>query len=275
MGGFPGTGKRIVGEDQPAHMKGPPVPSHLTRLLDEQFEHLERHHPRHRILDRWADDPALAGRTPHDVVALCAESTLEQNPVVSALLRRHQSGDPDAGTVLLRALRPMLKAVVEFRYPKITDDLIDNYWSAASHLIGATDPDLEPVERDGTPMPFITHLGNRLHQHTRDLDPAARRWRERCRRGDNAIPLDVTRRSHEIADHDTRQTATTVEDAAIARLELTQVADAVRNGGIAADRWRQLVEHRLGATVAPATGAERVAVHRTATRLAGLIGHAA
>lgn len=251
------------------------MPSHLSVQLEQQIEHLNRHHPRQRLLRRWATDPDLAGRTPSAIIELCGQSTIEQNPVVAALLRHHQAGDPDAGLVLLTALRPMLKAVVAYRHQRITDDIIDNYWSAASHLIGATDPDHAPVDRNGRTTPFITYLGNRLHQHVRYLDPAARRWRNRLRRGTVTRPLDVTRRSSELLDHDARQTATSVEDIVLARIELGQVAAAVNSGEITADRWRRLVEHRLGARPDHASGAERVAIHRTATRLAGLVGHAA
>lgn len=264
-----------MGQDPAVHTKGPPVPSHLTRLLDQQFEHLQQHHRRQRLLRRWAHDSALAELTPDDIVELCGQATVDQNPVVAALLRQHQNGDPDAGIVLLTVIRPMLKSVVQYRHGRITDALIDNYWAAASHLIGAIDPDQPPVDRDGQPVAFITHVGNRLCQHVRDLDPAARRWSDRRRRGEPVIPLDITRRSSELLDHDSSQIGSTVEDIAIARVELTRVADAVRTGSISADRWHQLVEHRLGVSTSRATGADRVAVHRTATRLAGLVGHAA
>ncbi len=252
-----------------------PLPSHLSTQIDDHLQHLDRHHRRRRLLERWAVEPALRGHTPATILGICGRSSTEQNPVVAALLRLHQSGDPDAGVVLLTALRPMIKAVVRCRNGHLTDEVIDNYWSAASHLIGSTDPNREPLGRDGFPTPFIRHLGNRLHQHARDLAPSERRWRSLRRRGELPGSLDVPHGSGELVDYVVPRTAGSVEDRVLARLELDDVAAAVDSGAIPAERWQRLVAHRLGARVTYAPVAERVAIHRTATRLAGIVGHAA
>lgn len=251
------------------------MPSHLTHQIDTQFRHLQHRHRRGRLSDRWTNEPALTGRAPTEITALCARATTEQNMVVAALLRQHQAGDPDAGMMLLVALGPMLRAVVRLRHRHVTDDLIDNYWTAASHLIGTVDPDTTPTTRDGRPAPFLAYLGDRLTENVRKLDPAERRRYDRRNRGARVVWIDAATESNELADHAQRHPDPSLEDIALARLELADVADVVTSGAIAAERWQQLVEHRLGANTTPSTGAARVAVHRTATRLAELVGHAA
>ena len=252
------------------------MPSPLTRQLEQQYQHINRHHARERILERWADDPHLAGRTPAALIDLLERQTLEQNPVIATLLRRHQTGDPDAATILLTAMRPMLKCVVVHRHGAgMTDELMDNYWSAASHLIGAIDPTIRPIGRNGRPALFLSYLGDRLVAHLRQLDPEARRWHDRRKQGRLPIPVDLTPRPGSPLETSSRQTVRSVEDTVLARLELEHVAAAVGDGQIAADRWQQLLQHRLGVSPTPRPARERVAVHRTAHRLAEIVGHAA
>ena len=177
-GGFPGTGKWIVGQDQPpttersARAK-PPL--HSDRPTSPPSRPTPPSATPARALGRRASP---RGQTPADILEICGRPSTEQNPVVAALLRLHQTGDPDAGVVLLTVIRPMIKAVVRCRNGHLTDEVIDNYWSAASHLIGSTTPTGNHRRPRRLPDTFIRHLGNRLHQHARDLAPSERRWRE-------------------------------------------------------------------------------------------------
>lgn len=253
------------------------MPDSVTHQLERHFDRLGRHHPQRRLLARWANDPHLAGRTATDIIDLCRERSLDQNPVVAALLTRHQDGDADAGTVLLTAMQPMVKRVIALRHRvPLNTGLLDNYWAAASHLIGSTSPTVEPVDRHGRPTPFISYLGDRLHHHLRRLDPEMRRHHDRVHTGRISILPAGFRSDDRAAIHpDSHTSATAVEDAAIARIELTRVRTAVEQGQITAERWQRLVEHRLGDTATVRSSGERVAVHRTGIRLADLIGHAA
>lgn len=249
--------------------------SPITTQLDRQFEHLNRHHARRRLLRRWADDPALAGRTAADIVELCEQPTLDQNPVVAALLQHHHRGDADAATILLTALRPMVITVVTKRYgTNVEDEVIDNHWAAASHLLGHTDPHHTPSDTRGRPVPFLTWVGDHLDSHLRRFDPAHRRWNDRRRKGRDTITVDFER-TEQLINTGEPHHQTSVEDTVIARLELRRVVDAVDRGDVAHERWQQLLEHRLGITPTPLSTKDRVAVHRTAHRLAGLVGHAA
>ncbi|MFN3256220.1 MAG: hypothetical protein ACE37B_11025 [Ilumatobacter sp.] len=248
----------------------------VTTQLERHFELLTRHQAQKRLLARWGNDPTLAGRTPTAILDLCEQCTIDQNPVVAALLTRHQAGDPDAGTVLLTAMRPMIKRVITLRHhTALNRDMLDNYWSAASHLIGSVDPAVRPVRRDGEPTPFLSYLGDRVYTHLRKLDPAGRRFEDRKREDKLIVPVDTSQHDHDYVHPSNRTSASSVEDAAIARVELDRVRDAVDNGAIAADRWQRLIEHRLGVAPAARTAKDRVAIHRTACQLAGIVGHAA
>jgi len=252
------------------------MPDSVTTQLERHFELLTRHQAQKRLIARWANDPALTGRTPTAILDLCEQCTVDQNPVVAALLAQHQAGDPDASTVLLTAMRPMIKRVITLRHhTALNRDLLDNYWSAASHLIGSIDPSVQPVQRDGQPTPFLSYLGDRVYTHLRKLDPAGRRFEDRKREGKLIFPVDTNPNDHEYVHPSNRTSSSSVEDAAIARVELGRVRDAVDNGAIAADRWQRLIEHRLGIASVARTANDRVAIHRTACQLANIVGHAA
>ena len=250
------------------------MPDSITTQLERHFERLTRPHAQRRLLARWANDCDLAGRTPTDIIDLCEQATIDQNPVVAALLTRHQAGDPDAGIVLLTAMQPMVKSIIALRHSGgLSRHVLDNYWSAVAHLIGTIDPTNPPHDRDGQPTLFVSYLGNLVYSHLRKLDPASRRFQDRKREGRLLVTVDLNPNGHIHPHHRTEPSA--VEDAAIARIELARLLEAVDHGDVTADRWQQLVEHRLGIAPTPRTASDRVAIHRTANRLAGIIGHAA
>ena len=64
---------------------------------------------------------------------------------------------------------------------------------------------------------------------------------------------------------------------ALARIELDRISEAVTLGQIPRSRWDELVAHRVRRERCDTevAGRTRVAVHRTATRLAHLVDHAA
>ncbi|WP_420451742.1 hypothetical protein [Ilumatobacter sp.] len=252
----------------------------ITAHLEQRFGRCNSPRRRNQILDRWAAIPALAGRTPTEIIDICAQPGVEQNPVVAALVRLHQDVDDDATTILMTALRPILLASAGTRCPSHVDDhTVDSDWAALAHVLATVDPTIEPTDRDGQPVAFISYLGYRLGLSRRQLDPAARRWITRRQRnmvlGATIPPRDPTTYEFDLQAGTTHASA--VEDGALARIELDRIATAVSSGQIPRSRWDQLVAHRVHELTRPddTPGRTRVAVHRTATRLAWLVDHAA
>jgi hypothetical protein len=252
------------------------MPTQITVQLERHYQYCNSPRRQHDLATRWADDPALGGLTPADMIDVCERGTLDQNPIVAALIRRHQHGDPDAGTIVLTAMRPMIKAVAHRRHgPRLTDDLLDSYWGAAGHLIGSVNPEVPPRNPAGHTVVFMTYLGNHLVTNLRQFDPAARRWHDRRQAGRAEVPVRFDQHDT-IAGLDQRdRTVASVEHDVLARLELDEIAEVIEQGHISQDRWQQLLEHRLGISTTPTDARTRVAVHRTAHRLSNIIGHAA
>lgn len=253
----------------------------ITTRLEQRFARCDSPRRRQQIVARWADIAALAGRTPGDIIGLCEQRSIEQNPVVAALIALHQSGDDDATTVLMTALRPMLLASAGTRCTgHLNDDELDQDWAAVAHVLATIDPAIEPTDSDGQPMVLIAHLGQQIGLSRRKLDPAARRWMVRRQRnlilGPTIPPRDPTTYEFDLQAGSTHNSS--VEDGALARIELDRIAAVVSSGQIPRSRWDQLVAHRvheLHHNDDDTPGRTRVAVHRTATRLAWLVDHAA
>lgn len=250
----------------------------ITTQLEQRLARCNSPRRRTQIITRWATNPALAGHTPSDIVDICHRPTTDQNPVVAALLALHQHGDDDATTILMAALRPMVLAAAAIRRAgPIRDNTLDNDWVAVAHVLATVDPTVEPTDSDGQPAVFFAFLGQQIGRSRRTFDPAARRWLVRHQRG---MPLGGTVPPHDPTTYefDLRAgttSASAVEDGAIALIELRRIAHVVASGQIQRSRWEQLVAHRIGDPRGAPPAGTRVAVHRTATRLAYLVDHAA
>ena len=231
------------------------------------------------MMTRWATIPGLAGLAPDDIIDICSRPTTDQNPVVAALIELHQTGDLDATTVLMTVLRPMVIAsAMKRRGRHLDDEVLDNDWAAVAHTVGTIDPHRKPTDSEGKPEVFLAHLGKRIGLSRRRLDPTTQRWLIRRQRGTGPRFIlfhpDATSGEFEVRGDPTVETG--VEDEVLARIELDRIARVVASGQIPRSRWEQLVAHRVDEhpdTVA--TGRTRVAVHRTAHRLAQLVDHAA
>lgn len=265
----------------------------VTNQLRRRLEHCLTPRRHRTITDRWAANPALAGIGIHDMLTTCRRSTIEQNPIVGALISLHQSGDDDATTVLLSACRPILYGIVH--HARRTADATEseatnsaNYWTALSHVLATMDPS-PPVDADGRPKPFLAQIGVNLFGARKQIDASERRRHRFNRaenhptrpRNDDTISQDDNRivaLTDDIIDeqHDRRwaNEIHDLEQQVLCRLELTRIADAVRSGAVSIHRWQRLVEHRIASSGA-SSGADRIAVHRTSTKLAELVDHAA
>jgi len=257
-----------------------------TRIISELHRELERCcSPRRqaRITERWAlTEPDLADLTIGDILTLAGVPTAAQNPPLRSLLRLHQAGDPDAGTVLMAAAVPMLKRIAAIRKPQgfsqVTAAELDNLWGAFAHLIATIDPDVElrpaPSQEE---RPMIAHVGPRVGTSHDIIDPDERRHRRRNRQcREIALQSNDTHRddcSALFTDHKTN-----VADTAIAAIELDRIIEVFHSGMISDARWRALIEHRLDRTP-PAAGTSavgrRLRAMRAAQQLSELVGHAA
>lgn len=255
-----------------------------TSSFETQLEsHLRRcSSPRRqaRIHTRWAHIAALNTLSCDDILRLCRSGSVEQNPIVAALLRLHQAGDEDASTLLLGALRPLVALFARRRSGgRLNAQFVDTFWAAAGHMLATVDADHDPVNDDAGPTTLLAYLGQRLSCSHAHLDSGTRRQHRRSQRGDNELvrpgefPLDFTDADH----HVVATSADIVEVAALSHLEFERVAIVVRDGLIDAERWNELLEHRLGSDerCAPVSTQRRVAVHRTSQRLAELVDHVA
>lgn len=220
---------------------------------------------RHRtITERWGrQHQALDGISIDAIVECCAQGTTAQNPLIDALLDLHQNGDPDAGTVLLAVFVPMVRAIARNDRDRDANDLM----AAVAHTIATIDPHTDPVDSCGEPKAFIGYLGQRLRASHDSLDPAQRRFRRSIRGRLVALKNDAA------AQH---LSTRSVEDQAIAGVELSQIAHAINSGDIDTRKWNYIVDYRIN----PAPGqvlhdSERAAAYRAARNLSDLISHAA
>jgi hypothetical protein len=257
-----------------------------TRIISELNRELERccSPVRHaRIIRRWArTEPDLALYTIAEILELAAVATPAQNPPLRSLLRLHQAGDPDAGTVLMATVTPMLKRIASIRKPHglshVTAAELDNLWGAFAHLIATIDPAVElRPEPSKEERPMLAYLGPRVGTSHDILDPDERRHR-RCNRQRREIALQandshIDDRSVLFMDHKAN-----VADTALASIELGRIVEVFHSGKISDTRWRALIEHRLDRTPPPqgssAVG-RRLRAMRAAQQLSELVGHAA
>lgn len=252
----------------------------VTRQLHRQLEHC-RTPSRHRsILRRWSDSqPTLADMTIDTIIDVCRRETIDQNPMVTALIALHQAGDDDATTVLLSVCRPVVYGIAHHAHRSTSTEGNHgadptSYWAALGHVLATIDP-TPPVSEGGRPKVFLAHIGAAVFQCRKQLDASERRrHRYNRRRGDNRVVALTDEIIDEQHERRCAHELHLVEDAALARIELARIADAVRTGAIGAERWRRLVDHRIELRTAPSS-TERVAVHRTAAKLSSLVDHAA
>ena len=239
----------------------------IHEQLDRHYHHCLAPSRHARIKQRWANDPSLAGLGIDEILDICATPTAQQNPIVQALIRRHQADDTDATTVLLIALLPsLIRIEATFTTRQRRDDAYSDLWAAAGHLLATIDPDHEPISATGRPRPLISNLATRLRTSKRVLEPETRNQYRRYRRGSHPVIVSLDTSRIQIAARD-------FEPQVFAALELERVAHAVTTGQLPRHRWLQLLEHRLGDQ--PGTPAVRVGAHRAATQLAELVGHEA
>ncbi len=236
------------------------------------------------IIERWArTQPALRGLSIDDIHVCCRRGTTEQNPLVAALIELHQAGDDDASTVLLSLCEPVIHGLTtsdgrsDRRYNvDHVDERVAAYWAGLGHVLASVTTEV-PVHIDATPKVFLSHLGRLATERRRHSNASDRRRRRFV--GANDRFVELTDALVESEQFRRQLTGGEVEDTALRSLELNQIADVVRAGLIDADKWHQLVEHRVTTTSESTGGAstsrERVTAHRTARRLAELVGHAA
>jgi len=237
-----------------------PIGAHLHM----QYQRCVGPHRHDAIIRRWVTDPALAGLRIDDIIKLCSQATVDQNPVIAALLRLHQHGDIDATTVLLIVLHPIAVKVAVSSHGGDRDHL-STIWAAVAHLLATVDPDADTTDADGDQRPFLAYLASRLRASRRALDPGGRSQTHR----QTITCLDPLRINGEISDPQIPDVA----DHALVLVELGRLANAVTTGQIRRDRWQQLVEHRVHERAASST--DRVRTMRTSRRLAHLVNHAA
>jgi hypothetical protein len=228
----------------------------ITAKLDRLYSLCRT--PRHeqRIQRRWATYPALAGRSLDDIAGTLADpDDPDHNPVLADLLHAHRSGDPDASTVLLIALRPIVRSLVP-RNRSLANALA-NAWAAVGARISSTDPD--EVRRHARPFLGVLHGrirrdSNRLHHAIPDHQEIEWQDHGRAATSDPAAAPDV------------------VERDAIVRCTLTDIAQRVRRGDINPADWQQLVHHRFNQP-GHSTSRTRADISRTSQRIARLVGH--
>ena len=235
----------------------------VVNQLAERWRHCRCPSRQRRIHTRWRRYPALAGRTVDDVVALLEHHRdhPDHNRVCADLLRAHHDGDPDATTVLLVAVRPLLLALVR---PGHGPEQLPHLWAAAAKQLATTDPDL--VETNAKPF-FVTLLG-RLRRDA---------WRLRHAQTRGYVPIGADHCS--VVNHLDATAAAhhSVEDVAIARLSLAELGAQRRHGSIDPAQWEELLHlSHLQPERQPAVGsAHRNRVMRLRRRLAAATGYAA
>ena len=238
----------------------------ITAQLDRRLRTCCGPRRQHRIMSRWAGDPALGGLTIEEILTICATPTADQNQVVMALVRRHQAGDDDATTVVLVALNAIVVHVVRRR---IHLDWLSEAWASVAYLLATIDPD-EPLRRaDGSEPVAMAVMADRIIRLNRHLNRDDARYRERVR----DRQLTVAGPGSRVLEG--KAMVCSVEDRALARHELSRIREVLAGDPVTADRWTELVGHRLDPDSPAAPDPVRRRVSRTATRLATLIGHAA
>jgi hypothetical protein len=239
----------------------------IHQQLDRRYHRCLAPSRHARIKQRWATDSALAGLGVDEILDICATPTARQNPIIQALIRRHQADDADATTVLLIALLPSLIRIEATLSPRQRrDDAYSALWAAAGHLLATIDPEHEPVSENGCHRPLISDLATRLRTSRRVLEPEVRNECRRYQRDTQPVIVSIDTSRIQIAVRD-------FEPQVFAAMELERVAHAVSSGQLPRHRWLQLVEHRLGNQAG--SNAVRVGAHRAAAQLAELVGHEA
>ena len=258
--------------------------SPVSKQLERQLARCQSPRRHKAITTRWGEQqPALHGLSIGEIIDCCARCTTEQNPIVAALVVLHQAGDTDASTVLMAVCKPLIfKLAHMFHEHGLSYEHIDTMWAALGHALALIDPTDEVVDDDGNPKVFIAMIGSWVAHCKRQLTVNERRY-HRDRRQLRVVELSATiatdrHQAEPATGRPTRMWAdpdTNIELTVISRLELGQIADAVRRGDVDADKWQRLLEHRVTDTDVCASPSERVAIHRTGRRLARLVDHAA
>ena len=257
--------------------------TNLVGAIQRQLDYCNTPVRRSRITRRWArNEPTLDGVGIDEILDHAAIPTPAQNPLLRSLLRLHQGGDADAGTVLMAAAIPMIKRVAAARCRSERgdrDDEMGNLWGAFGHMIATINPDVDLCDQtdDDVERPMMTYFGSRLGGSHDVIEPDEARDRRAARRTRHIrLATTVEHSGGEVEMF--IEYRTDVAELAIAEIELTRIAEAVASGKISAQSWRELIEHRVDRIPAPpgcSPVSRRLRAMRTARQLSGLVGHAA
>lgn len=276
LGGFPGAVTQTVELDQPTHHdnRGRTMSTAtISQQLERQLARCCSPRRHATITARWATEhPALDGLSIDDIRACCRRKTPEQNPIVAALISLHQHGDTDASTVLMTVCEPLIvKIAHQTRRTSTTgDDHLDAMWAALGHTLAVIDPDAV-VDVDTNAC--LVNIATWVSACRRQL---CANERQHYRSGRHLRTVELSAAILDSPHCGLSSDPHGVEDETIRRLELADIARAVRDGVIDRDDWNDLVEHRISKTTPTTLPArDRVAIHRTGRRLARLVDHAA
>lgn len=251
--------------------------SPVSEQLQRQLARCRSPRRHSAITTRWGQQhAALEGLSIDEIIDCCARCTTEQNPIVGALVALHQAGDTDASTVLMTVCKPVIfKLAHMFHEHGLSCEHIDTMWAALGHALALIDPTDVVIDDDGNPKVFIAIIGSWVADCKRQLSAADRRHH---RDGRHLRMVELSAMTAANQNHPTRMwddPHSNIENTVISRLELAQIADAVRRGDVDADKWQRLLQHRVTDTGASTSPSDRVAIHRTGRRLARLVDHAA
>ena len=188
----------------------------------------------------------IAHRRP-EVAALVVAIRNGDNDRLHDLIRQAQAGDGDAALTAIVALLPRLCKVILRRMPThLWRSSIDDYLTIAYLTIA----DIAPTESPAFLSDKIVARTRRRHER-QQTDPPF-------------VPLAYLERADEECP--------TVEESAIARLELERLSDALHSGDVRSDDWAQVTAAAFGKKPAQArSDAERQHLVRIRRRLAAMV----
>jgi hypothetical protein len=204
------------------------------------------------IIQRWLQEPAIAGMFPADLIELIAKPThLGSNDAFAALARLGQQGDNDAIVAMLASVRLGLWGVVHSRCDH-REDAFDELLAHTTFILRRLDPTLDRL--------YDRILGRaraavlRVHRHQTIETPCADMFRFRS----NSYRDDP------------------VGDQVVARLSLSHLAHLAHTGAIARTEWNTLVAVRLSDVrsdeIDERSGSQvRAQTSRLGRRLAGFV----
>jgi hypothetical protein len=231
-------------------------PDPIATALDDHYRSCCQPHRHQRTITRWTPYPGLAGRTIPEIRRQISTLAADHNDVLADLIRAHQAGDSDATTVLLAAFIPYVCSDPAIY---VHPDRVADRWAALAHQLAVVDPD-EAHRLDNRALSRVL-LGRMRRDAARlRLNP------DRC----------VTSTDGTVTELDTQPAAqTTVEEQALARIELAAIAAHLQAGTITPARWRRFVRYRIHGIHGHHARSARGSIFYTARQLAELTGHVA